>query len=475
MGGEPTFVAVDDMEGAEWNTAAVGPHKRRYADDLIRRLTQRFAGGGLLHYGQGKWYPGEQLPRWAFALYWRTDGQPLWEDKKLIAREVVARPATIADAEKFTTQLCRQLGLPETSAIAAYEDAAHFMLVEQKLPLNVTPATNALADAAERKRIMSVFDRGLEAPVSYVLPIQVWHSDDRGRRWVTERWALRRGKLFLVPGDSPAGFRLPLGSLAVLPAVDYPQVPPRDPFADAPPLPERRALMQRRRAVTLEAPPPPAVGPSDLSGSVRTAMTVEPRDGHLCVFMPPVEDAEDYAALVAVIEETARTTGVPVQVEGYTPPPDPRINVIKVTPGPGRHRGQHPSGAQLGRGRRHHDLALRGGTPHPTQRREVHARRAPHRHRRRQSHRARRPHAGRQPVPAPSRSARLASSPTGRTIPRCPTCSPACSSGRPARRRASTRVATSRSTSWRSRSPRSPIRVRATCRRGWSTACSATC
>ena len=137
----------------------------------------------------------------------------------------------------------------------------------------------------------------------------------------------------------------------MLPAVDYPQVPPRDPFADAPPLPERRALMQRRRAVTLEAPPPPAVGPSDLSGSVRTAMTVEPRDGRLCVFMPPVEDAEDYAALVAVIEETARTTGVPVLVEGYTPPPDPRINVIKVTPGPGCHRGQHPSGAQLGRGR----------------------------------------------------------------------------------------------------------------------------
>ena len=335
MGGEPTFVAADDMEGAEWNTAAVGPNKRRYADELVRRLQQRFAPGGLIHIGQGKWYPGEQLPRWAFALYWRADGEPLWENPDLIAREIPERAAGIAEAETFVRGLCRQLGLPADSALPAYEDAAHFMLIEQKLPLNVSAKDNALDDPAERNRVMRVFDRGLGAAVSYVLPIQAWQTQDRGRRWVTERWALRREKLFLMPGDSPAGFRLPLGSMPVLEAVDYPHVLPRDPFAPAPPLPERTVILQRRRTVTLEAPPPPPAGRGDIFGSVRTALTIEPRDGHLCVFLPPLEDAEDYAALVAAVEETARSTGLGVHVEGYTPPPDPRLNVIKVTPDPG--------------------------------------------------------------------------------------------------------------------------------------------
>ncbi|RTL71676.1 MAG: transglutaminase family protein [Hyphomicrobiales bacterium] len=338
MGGEPTFVSAEDMEGAEWNTAAVGPTKRAYADALARRLVDRFAPGGLLHYGQGKWYPGEPLPRWAFALYWRNDGQPLWEDKTLVAREKPEKPATVEDARVFTATLCDQLGLPTDSGIPAYEDTGYFMLVEQKLPVNVDPKDKKtkVEDAAERQRLISLIDNGFDNPVSYVLPIQVWHAADVGRRWVTERWALRRQKLFLVPGDSPAGFRLPLNSLAALPAIDYPHVHPRDPFAEAPPLPERRVLMQRRRAVTLQAPPAPSTQDgAEIAASVRTALAIEPRDGKLCVFMPPVSDAEDYAALLAAIEETARKTSTPVHVEGYSPPSDPRLNVVKVTPDPG--------------------------------------------------------------------------------------------------------------------------------------------
>jgi uncharacterized protein (DUF2126 family)/transglutaminase-like putative cysteine protease len=337
MGGEPTFVSSDDAEGAEWNTAAVGPTKRRYADELIRRLQRRFAPGGLLHYGQGKWYPGEQLPRWAFALYWRGDGQPLWEDQDLIVSESVARPAMAEDAQKLMRGLCRQLGLPEDSGIPAYEDPAHFLLVERKLPINVTAEANRLEDPAERSRIARVFDRGLGAIASYVLPIQVWQTADRGRRWVTERWSIRRDNLFLVPGDSPAGFRLPLQSFPAVSAIDYPHVVERDPMSQYRPLPERTVLLQQRRVVTLEAVranEQPALAP-EIAGAVRTALTIEPRGNAVCVFMPPLDDAEDYAALIAAVEEAAKQTGVPIQLEGYNPPSDARLNVIKVTPDPG--------------------------------------------------------------------------------------------------------------------------------------------
>ena len=335
MGGEPTFVSADDMEGAEWNTAAVGPTKKQFADTFVRRLQARFAPGGLLHYGQGKWYPGEPLPRWSYALYWRGDGLPLWENSALIAPEVPAQPANIADAKVFIEELCSQLGLPTDSAIDAYEDVAHFMLMEQKQPLSVSATDKKLDDAGERERLMRVIDRGVTEPASYVLPIQVWHTQDRGRRWVTERWALRREKLFLAAGDSPAGFRLPLGSLAALPALDFPHVLPRDPLDETGPLPNRSVLMQQRRTVALAAPQPAGYGPSEIFGSVRTAMAVEPRNGQLCVFMPPVPDAEDYAALLAAIEETAKKTGLSIHIEGYTPPDDTRLNVIKVTPDPG--------------------------------------------------------------------------------------------------------------------------------------------
>ncbi len=351
MGGEPTFVAIDDMDGAEWNNAAVGPTKQRYAEDLIRRLTARFAPGGLLHYGQGKWYPGEQLPRWSYAVHWRTDGEPLWGDPALIDREQPLGgglapeggqkpPVTIAQAEHYASELCRNLGLPADAPISAFEDPGYFALVEQKLPLGVDPAHNKLEDPAERARLVSVFERGLGKPTGYVLPIQVWQSQDKsrekgGRRWVTERWKLRRERLYLAPGDSPVGFRLPLGSLPYVAPINYPNVEPADPFTPHAPLPDRLALQRQRQAVAL-APPQSWPSPTDeVIGSVRTALVVEPRDGHLCVFLPPVGDAEDYAALVAALEVTAEHVGLPVRLEGYAPPPDPRLNVIKVTPDPG--------------------------------------------------------------------------------------------------------------------------------------------
>jgi len=346
MGGEPTFVSIDDIDGAEWNTAAVGPRKRGLADALIRRLRDRFAPGGLLHYGQGKWYPGEALPRWAFALYWRADGEPLWQDPGLIAEEAVDYRADFAQAERFMQGVAQRLEVPADCAVPAYEDPLVYLLKEAQLPENADPLDSRLDDPEERARLVRVFDRGLGRPVGMVLPLQPWQDRDR-RRWTSEHWRFRRGRLLLLPGDSALGFRLPLGGLPWLPPMDVPQVVPQDPFAAHAALPaidpRRQPFQLRRRpdraAVERPAPAPPPggdpLGEGPVGGVVRTALGIEPRDGRLCVFLPPVENAGDYVDLLAAIEDTAADLCVPVHIEGYTPPWDPNLNLIKVTPDPG--------------------------------------------------------------------------------------------------------------------------------------------
>ncbi|WP_426034672.1 DUF2126 domain-containing protein [Cypionkella sp. TWP1-2-1b2] len=336
MGGEPTFVSTDDFEAGEWNTDAVGPTKRVFADALIRRLQAKFAPGGFLHYGQGKWYPGETLPRWTFSLYWRRDGKPIWANPDLIAHEVL-EGATPEQASTLLQNIAETLGLPTENVTPAFEDPAEWIVKEGNLPENVTPENSQLKDPEERNRIARVFSRGLTEPSGFVLPAQRWQSR-AAQTWVSEKWALRRGHLFLVPGDSPVGYRLPLGSLPYVKPADYPHIHPSDPFDTRGPLPDftpepaqavasftaSEATQDRREQVI-----------SDLAGSVRTAISVEPRDGRLCVFMPPVEKVEDYLELIAAAEAAAKKLGLPVHIEGYGPPNDPRLNVIRVAPDPG--------------------------------------------------------------------------------------------------------------------------------------------
>src|SRR4029077_17585231 len=211
MGGEPTFVSIDDMESAEWNIAAVGPSKRGFADTLIRKLRSRFAPGGLLHYGQGKWYPGESLPRWAFGLYWRKDGVPIWKNSDLIADVEGAHEAHIEEAEQFAEGTAKRLGLDSDFVIPAFEDPGYWLKKEAGLPPNVDPSDSKLSDPEERARMARVFDSGLNTPKGFVLPIQRWNAD--AGRWRSERWSLRRGNLFLMPGDSPLGLRLAVFAL----------------------------------------------------------------------------------------------------------------------------------------------------------------------------------------------------------------------------------------------------------------------
>lgn len=341
MGGEPTFVSIDDFESDEWNTAAVGPTKRDLADKLIRRLRERFAPGGFLHYGQGKWYPGESLPRWTFSLYWRKDGHPIWSNPDLVAEEGKETGADGRDARTLLEGIAGELGIGSDMVVPAYEDPAEWILKEGSLPDNVDPSNSKLKDPEERSRIARVFERGLTEPSGYIMPVQAWNAKAGGPKWMSEKWQTRRGKIFLVPGDSPVGYRLPLGSLPHVPASQYPYIHPQDPTIPREPLPQYASPPGRRELG--EASFQPVEGQQDrveqvlgeIGGAIRTAISVEPRDGRLSVFMPPVERLEDYLELIAAAERAAAAAGLPVHIEGYSPPHDERLNVIRVAPDPG--------------------------------------------------------------------------------------------------------------------------------------------
>ena len=315
-------------------------HPRRRTDP---RLHDRFAPGGFLHHGQGKWYPGEPLPRWAFSLCWRRDGQPIWSNRALIARESSKRKLLADDAQRFTERVAARLGIAADHVVPAFEDPAERLLKESELPENVDPSNPKIDDPIERARIMRTFERRLSVPTGYVLPVQRWNAA-AGPGWISELWQLRRRRLFLTPGDSAIGFRLPLNSLPYVRPEDYPHLVPADPFAERGELPEpaaTRAASARGRAVPAIAPvkrpaaPNPAKAAPAKPVPVRTALTVEARDGRLCVFMPPTETLEDYLELLATVEATASELNLQIHIEGYPPPADPRLNVIKVTPDPG--------------------------------------------------------------------------------------------------------------------------------------------
>ncbi len=319
MGGEPTFVSIDDMDAAEWNTAADGPHKRQLAANLIQRLHKAFGPGGIRHYAQGKWYPGEQLPRWRFGCYWRTDGVAMWRDPDLLGAEEDDYGFGTDEARRFLTELSQILGVDSQNIKAGYEDVFYFLWTESKLPTNVDPFKADLKDPLERQKLASLLSRGLNEPIGYLLPLR-WN--DTGTGWGSVPWHFRRDEMILIPGDSPMGLRLPLDSLVSVPQDEQEPIIEQDPFDERPPLPDYHDI-------SLANPmPAPASVP-------RTALCVEPRHGRLYIFMPPVSHLEHYLHLVAAIEQAAAKLALPVVLEGYEPPSDPRLQKIMVTPDPG--------------------------------------------------------------------------------------------------------------------------------------------
>ena len=384
MGGEPTFVASEDRDAPEWNTEALGPTKRGYATALVQRLQAQYGQGGFLHVGQGKWYPGEQLPRWALSICWRADGQPCWRDPSLFADERDPAHHSAADAERFVRHLAGRLGVTDRYVQAGYEDVFYYLWRERRLPVNLDPFDARLDDELERARLRRVFGQGLDAPVGYMLPVAAGATGPASDRpvWSTGPWFLRDERLYLVPGDSPMGMRLPLDALPWVSKVDYPYLVEQDPMAPREPLADAQQLQHRasqapaatpREALRFiqdglgryetpgnaRAPGQPAPGAGiappgrfeSAAGLPRTALCVEVRDprrangpraeqqgerfGVLYVFMPPLARLEDYLHLLAAVEATARELGVKIVLEGYPPPRDPRLKLLQVTPDPG--------------------------------------------------------------------------------------------------------------------------------------------
>ena len=247
MGGEPTFVSIDDMDGPEWNSEALGPAKYKQADELIRRLRDRFAIGGFLHHGQGKWYPGESLPRWSMGLYWRKDGEPIWNDPRLVADEKTNNHATENDARAFALRLAERLGVEGRFVLPGFEDVWYYLWKERRLPVNVDPLESKLDNPLERKRLAQVFEQGLDKVIGYALPLapRTFYRRNAGRGSAVP-WFLRTERMYLVPGDSPMGYRLPLDSIPWMVKTPYPTDPPLDPWAARGPLPGREAIGRQR-------------------------------------------------------------------------------------------------------------------------------------------------------------------------------------------------------------------------------------
>jgi uncharacterized protein (DUF2126 family)/transglutaminase-like putative cysteine protease len=349
QGGEPTFVSIDDMDGAEWNTLAHGDKKRELAGELMLRLKNHFAPGGMLHYGQGKWYPGEPLPRWALNIFWRTDGQPIWRNKALFSDEKKADGYGAEHAKRFTEALVSTLGLPSNSPIPAYEDVLLQARREENLPVNLDPLKADLKSSEERRRLARLLENGLGAVAGYVLPLKPEELADDARArlsialpttWRTSAWPLKREHLYLIEGESPLGLRLPLNALPWVQPEDEEPEYDRDPFEPRGPLapsakgdgvPSHAEIdLAARKSAAKKVDPSPA--PREV---IHTALCVEVRGGRLHVFMPPLKRIEDYLALVTAIETTAAHLNMKLWLEGYQPPRDPRIKLLSVTPDPG--------------------------------------------------------------------------------------------------------------------------------------------
>jgi uncharacterized protein (DUF2126 family) len=308
MGGEPTFVGIDEPDSPQWNIEALGPLKRTRGLALIRSLRDRMAPGALLLFGQGKWYPGEQLPRWAFHCVSRSDGVPVWENGDLIAREEQEQSFGISDSLTFLQALTQRLQASTSNILAAFspEDAQ---------------------------------DEAI-GPVGYILPLRR-RQPGGALAWSSQLWFPRPERLVLSPGDSPIGYRIPTSTMPwVAPdELVYEHEDSHDHEALDSPIKLPSRPVRRMDLFGSEPAPDPLPALSRTSQTatelIRPSLCVEARDGRLNVFLPYASVTANYLDVVAAVEDTCHYLNMPVWVEGYSPPADPRLRSFSVTPDPG--------------------------------------------------------------------------------------------------------------------------------------------
>jgi len=327
IGGEPTFVSIDDQTGPEWTTEADGAHKRERASDLAARLKALWAPQGLIQYGQGKWYPGEPLPRWQIELHWRRDGRALWRDAALLADPFAGAvtPVGASAAKEVLSGLAAGLGLPDSQVRPAYDDALGRLWSSVRQPEGhpVAPDEDLESDTPESREALLLrleasrsLEAAVEEPAAWVLPL---HRTEDDTGWASANWRLRRGRIVLLEGDSPAGLRLPLDSISWRPPR---RTFPADPLNTAEDhLPDGSSTA----AGVVE----------DSETAPTTAVVAEVRGGLLHIFMPPTDALEHFVDLLARLEDAVSGAGCTVVVEGYGPPADARLQSMSITPDPG--------------------------------------------------------------------------------------------------------------------------------------------
>ncbi len=331
-GGEPTWTTRDQPERPEWNTEALGWGKWVQGVRFAHQIRERFGIGSVTLHRMGKHYPGESLPRWAIDIIWRKDGQPIWQDASLLDLDIQEDtdtdnhpdkpplPPTADDLDR-AQHLCQliadELGV-ETPPTPVYEDPWAVVRSEADLPDDVD-ATEWDADSTEeRRRLARVLAHGVSRPTAFVIPVQAQQG-----RWMSATWKVRRERIYLLPGDSPAGLRLPLKRLSGSPFFE--------PITDPSTAPPTIADVRFQSAGT----EPAASLPDGGAPVIHTAMAVEVRDGVLFVFTPPVGSLDSWLSFVAAVEAAASRLKVKVRIEGYAPPWDSRLERITVTPDPG--------------------------------------------------------------------------------------------------------------------------------------------